>query len=69
MPFLPPWILQVGVEVPGHQKLLPAGVLADVRDNAFYGNRVVGGQVKSENKPEQSSLSHLEAHHVWPVQL
>ena len=58
---------QVGVEVPGHQKHRPAGALADGRDNTFDANRVVGGQVKTENEPALSSQRHLETQNVRPM--
>ena len=46
---------QVGVEVPGHHRRRPAGALADVCDNAFYGNRIVRGQIILNNETWLSS--------------
>ena len=60
---------QVGVELPGNQQRCPVGVLTDGCNDAFDGNRLVGGQVETKNEPVPSYQLHLENQHIRPVLL
>ena len=69
VPLLDLWCSQVSVEITDHQQHAPPGPLDNGRDNIFYGQGVVWGQVSSHDKLLLAAQRYLESDHVRPVGL
>ena len=61
------WLRLVYVYVTGHQQIIYAGPPSDVRNNALYGQGVVGDDVAPHETPPLPSCCQTEADNVRAV--